>query len=140
MCRKVPTWDHCHSRINDLAQTTDTNNLFYADDLKIYLSISDLRDCDRLQNDIDEVCNQYVFNNLSLNVSKCTTMTFTRKKCYIRYSYALNYTILDRHYCIKALGIVFDFRLSFVHHIRLKVLEANRMCGFIVKVSSTSFV
>lgn len=65
--------------ISDLPPLILANILLFADDLKIYLEIRSHADALTLQRDIDTIvrwCNE---NGLSININKCSTMTFTRK-------------------------------------------------------------
>jgi hypothetical protein len=51
----------------------------YADDLKIYRTVSTLDDCSRLQKDLDIIqkwCNE---NDQLINTKKCYVLTFSRK-------------------------------------------------------------
>ena len=99
------------------------NVCLYADDAKIYRSITCVEDSQCLQRVIDKVkqwCDEWL---LPLNVSKCNAMSYTSK---------IN---LDTSYCIKikdsrhtiqkvdsikGLGILFDTRLNFKDHIQEK--------------------
>jgi len=96
----------------------------YADNAKIYRSVTCVEDSQCLQRVIDIVkqwCDEWL---LPLNVSKCNVMSFTSK------------TNLDTSYCIrnkdsrhiiqkvdsiKDLGKLFDTRLNFKDHIQEKI-------------------
>lgn len=119
--------------INDLDSQLNANKLFYADDLKIYLPISNWDNCVRLQLNLDGIFDWCLINKLSLNISKCKTVTFTRKKSVIEFAYNMDGAVLSRQNTIKDLGVVFDSKLSFVEHIDLKISEAQRIYGFIVR-------
>lgn len=63
--------------INDLPPLIIANILLFADDLKIYPEIRSHADSLTLQSDINTIvqwCNE---NGLSININKCSTMTFT---------------------------------------------------------------
>jgi hypothetical protein len=67
--------------INDICDSIHNSQcLLFADDLKIYLSISDVDDRKLLQHDIDSVQNWCLDNGMKLNLSKITIISFTRKK------------------------------------------------------------
>jgi hypothetical protein len=66
--------------INDICDAIHNSQcLLFADDLKIYRSISDVDDCKLLQHDIDSVQNWCLDNGMKLNLSKTTVISFTRK-------------------------------------------------------------
>jgi hypothetical protein len=66
--------------INDICESIHNSQcLLFADDLKIYHSISDVDDCKLLQRDIDSVQNWCLNNGMKLSSSKTTIMYFTRK-------------------------------------------------------------
>jgi hypothetical protein len=59
------------------------NAFFYADDLKVYRSISDVDDCKLLQHDIDSVQNWCLDNGMKLNLSKTTHIFYSQDKQYL---------------------------------------------------------
>ena len=64
--------------INDIhTALRDAQFLLFADDLKIYLEISSHADCERLQITLDKLQEWYSTNQLQLNVSKCSTISFS---------------------------------------------------------------
>lgn len=54
--------------------------LLFADDLKIYAQIDDIRDSHNLQTDLSNLHNWSVNNKLSFNIKKCNILSFSRKK------------------------------------------------------------
>lgn len=59
---------------------TNCKFLLFADDLKLYLSINYIDDCDKLQNNLIKLENWCQSNSLRINVSKCYQITFTKRK------------------------------------------------------------
>ena len=109
--------------INDLpnvTHNTDTKIYLYADDAKIYSSITCVEDSQCLQRVIDKVkqwCDEWL---LPLNVSKCNA----NSKINLDTSYCIKnkdsrHTI-QKVDSIKDLGILFDTRLNFKDHIQEK--------------------
>ena len=76
--------------INDLPKVNRYSQLLlFADDLKIFRSISNLNDCLLLQSDLYAVV--WCFeNNLQLSVKKCQTFTLYRKNCFMENNYHIN--------------------------------------------------
>jgi hypothetical protein len=65
--------------INDIVTDLEFHALLFADNLKIYRQVSSSEHCVMLQNDletIDKWCRQ---NNFSLNIGKCSVVSFSRK-------------------------------------------------------------
>lgn len=58
----------------------DCKYLLFANDLEIFLNINNINDCYKLQNDLDRFIKWCVLNNLSVNVTKRTYVSFVRKR------------------------------------------------------------
>lgn len=119
--------------INDLCSSLECNNLMFADDLKLYSSITTLDDCIILQNQIDILHHWCLKNRLELNISKCKILTFSRKVTTLQYSYNIDNVILERCDTIKDLGVHFDHQLTFNYHINSIVNSAYSAYGFIYR-------
>lgn len=105
--------------------------LCYADDLKIFLRISSVSDCETLQmciTDLIEFCND---NQLFLNLDKCSVLSFSRGATTINYDYRLGNASLNRVSHTKDLGVLFDSKMMFSLHIDKLVNDCNRTLGFI---------
>ena len=67
--------------VNDLPSCFKySKSLLYADDLKLYIPVSEKFDCELLQLDINSLSDWCVTWKLKLNLSKCNVITFTNKK------------------------------------------------------------
>jgi Reverse transcriptase (RNA-dependent DNA polymerase) len=119
--------------INDLALSLKCNHLLFADDLKIYTSIKDVDDCRLLQTFLNQINDWCLKNRLSLNVSKCTVVSFTKKYNTIIYDYNIDNNNLERHNSFKDLGVIFDSKLSFSEHISHIVSSSSKMLGYCVR-------
>jgi Reverse transcriptase (RNA-dependent DNA polymerase) len=51
--------------------------LGYADDLKLFMAINNVEDCQRFQDDLDRLQEWCLRNKFDLNVNKCKTITCT---------------------------------------------------------------
>lgn len=118
--------------INDLVSNLKNSSvLVYADDIKLFKSIKSSSDCLLLQEDLTifrEWCNK---NRLVLNVDKCKTMSFTRKKFPFLYNYTFDSCPLCKVSMFSDLGIILDPKLSFNDHLNYIIKKANRVLGFI---------
>lgn len=107
----------------------------FADDVKIYKSISTIEDCILLQNDLDSFHQWLSFNNLKLTLSKCAVMQFSRCKKPISFQYHLNSHPLRNTVEIKDLGVIVDRKLSFSAHISNISMRCHRLLGYIFRTS-----
>lgn len=105
--------------------------LMYADDLKIYKEIKDLSSVVDLQNDITRFQKWCKRKKLNLNISKCKYIQFNKGISQSINSYTMNDTLIENVKVIRDLGIYFDSKLTFVHHIDLICNRALKLLGFI---------
>lgn len=118
--------------INDLLESLSSCSGF-ADDLKLYRSISSAYDCEMLQDDLSKVVDWCRRNKMSLNVDKCAIMSTTHSRNKVIFPYAVDNDQLERVAVKKDLGILFDEKLSFNEHIDDITRKAYRMLGFIFR-------
>ncbi|KAK9869116.1 hypothetical protein WA026_002874 [Henosepilachna vigintioctopunctata] len=119
--------------VNDLLEMVDCMKVAYADDIKIYKSVSSMNDCLRLQSDLNDISRWCNNNCLHLNVMKCNVVNFTRKRNVISFDYNIEGVNLTRLQEVKDLGVVFDQKLSFIPHINQLILSCSKVYGFIVR-------
>lgn len=112
-----------------------SRSLLYADDLKIFRSITNEVDCFLLQEDLAAVARWCVLNALPLNESKCFCFTYTQKKCAFVYGYEINGCSLSRPNEVTDLGVTFNSNLSFVSHIDRVIARATASLGFVIRCS-----
>lgn len=123
--------------ISDLSKLLiGVDHLLYADDLKIFYKILTSFDASFLQNILDRLNQWCEINKLSLNIKKCSVITYTRKKDFIKYDYTLNNELLQRVDSIKDLGILLDTKLNFNLHYDAIFAKAHAMLGFIKRRAS----
>ena len=111
--------------------------LMYADDTKIYSSISSLQDCVNFQSDLDRFHEYCLTNKLVLNYNKCQKITFTRSRYPFDTDYSLGRNILSAVSSIRDLGVIVDSKLMFDAHIKYCTQRAYRALGFIIRTSSS---
>lgn len=118
--------------INDLSQhIKNCRYLLYADDMKIYKIVKDFSDTKLVQEDLDRI-NAWCRDNLMfLNVSKCSVITFSKKKDIISSDYHIDDAVLMRVHTINDLGVTFDSKINFNAHIDKIVNESRRVLGFL---------
>lgn len=123
--------------INDICKVIKSNQLLFADDLKIFASITKEDDCMLIQADLLRLEEWCIQNKLDLNPSKCSVISYTRKRTPILSHYVLNGTIIIRSIVVTDLGVIFDHTLSFVAHIKSITSQAYKMYGFILRNCKT---
>lgn len=90
---------HCSSIVfviinSDSIVLSHNRLLSFADNMKLFLRVDMLKDCRRLQYDIDEFVPWSKALSLSLNIKKCEYMTTTRRNCLIDPIYYIDCNIL----------------------------------------------
>lgn len=103
----------------------------YADDLKIFLRVKSTFDCNRLQSDLNIIVNWCKLNQLSLNITKCQSLSVYRILTPVIYQYKISEISLSSVTEVKDLGVIFDTKLSFSLHIDYVVAKASSMLGFV---------
>ena len=111
--------------------TVSVPSLLFADDAKLFSRVKTLDDSKHLQKSVDKLVQWSKIWRLDLNASKCKVLTITLKKKPKKFNYHVDNCLLDHVSHIKDLGIIFDSKLTFVHHIDSIVGKANRIIGLI---------
>ncbi|KAL4142191.1 hypothetical protein QTP88_004700 [Uroleucon formosanum] len=82
--------------INSVSSVLSNSQILcFEDDIKLYSRISSSDDCILLQSDFDRFTEWFNFLGLSLNVSKCKTMTFARLQFPVTFAYHLGSTAIS---------------------------------------------
>ena len=124
--------------INDLTNHVDSCEIsLYADDSKLFREILSVTDCQLVQKDLDSVSLWCETWHLKLNAENFCIMTFTNKKKYLSFDYAILSQSLPRVTVVKDLGVTLNSNLYFKDHISHNVCKAFKMCGFIKRVCTT---
>lgn len=112
--------------------------LCFADDMKIFKEIKCPDDVTKLQSDLIRLDNYCALNKLDLNTSKCSVISYSRKKNDIKFDYILKNEILTRDDVIRDLGVIYDSKFIFNYHIDNICMKASKSLGFLMR-SSMSF-
>ena len=70
---------------------------------------------------------------MSLNVSKCSVISFGRKHSALHFGYSLSGVQLERVSIIKDLGVLIDTKLTFKDHVAYVVSKASSQLGFLFR-------
>lgn len=122
--------------INDIGEIMqEIDFCLYADDLKMQKCIESVEDAHHLQASLDRLQVYVKENQLQLNVKKCVITSFTTKtSSAILHPYAIDGEILCRKREVRDVGITFDSKLKFNHHVEKICSKARQMYGFITRV------
>ncbi|CAG9128671.1 unnamed protein product [Plutella xylostella] len=107
--------------------------LLFADDMKVFRVVNDSLDCSLLQDDLDRVEQYCHHNKLDINVSKCFSITFSRKRNIYLNSYKLNHQSISNCSEIRDLGVTMDSKLMFDTHIQTIVKKSYKALGFLIR-------
>ena len=105
--------------------------LMFADDLKIFMTISNPIDVLKLQSDLNRLNDWCKRNKLYLNVQKCSIMSFYRKRNPILANYFIDDEELKRKTTVTDLGVIFDTKVTFKEHIDNIVTRSYSLLGYI---------
>ena len=115
--------------INDLPEQITSNIKIFADDTKIFRSLSKVNDLTSMQNDLNELAKWSRKWQLPFNETKCKFIHFGRNNP--NHTYSMNGHNLETACEEKDLGVTFDQELKFRSHIRNIVSKANSRIGII---------
>lgn len=118
--------------INDLLSSLSACSGF-ADDLKLFRSISSSYDCQLLQDDLGTVVNWCRRNNMILNTKKCAVMSISHSRDKTMFQYTIDGEVLERVSNKKDLGVIIDDKLSFNEHVDQIVRKSYKMLGFVFR-------
>ncbi|XP_055622654.1 uncharacterized protein LOC129766177 [Toxorhynchites rutilus septentrionalis] len=76
---------------------------------------------------------------MELNISKCKTITFTRRQSFISHDYVVCSAVIENNaeISIKDLGVIFDTKLKFTEHINTVIGKGYAVLGFIRRNSKS---
>jgi hypothetical protein len=119
--------------INDFPNVeSDTSQIaLYADDSKLYKSISCLGSCESLQQSLNHLRMWSHNNNISFNASKCKLLTVTRKSNPLCFDHHLGNTTLVNVRKEKDLGCIITNHLTWDQQVLVVVCKANKMLGLL---------
>jgi hypothetical protein len=126
--------------INDIGNDVSCKLRLFADDCMIYLEIKDVKDCDRLQDDINAICNWVNMNEMRLNEHKSQLIKFTSKRpaSQCTYNYMINSVPLDYVENCKYLGLTINNKLNWKCQTEKVAKKGMNSLNFIMRNLRTS--
>ncbi|KAG6465020.1 hypothetical protein O3G_MSEX014883 [Manduca sexta] len=121
--------------VNDIGDCfLNSSHYLFADDLKFFRPVNEFDDATLLQDDLDRLAVWCDCNDMTLNVSKYSSMRFTRKNGdTLDFAYTIKNCTLTRVYSIKDLGVTLDCKLQFNRHIDNICAGGFKSLGFILR-------
>jgi len=106
----------------------------FADDAKIYTTVTSRQDQEDLQKDLDNLCQWSSDWLLKFNIQKCKVVSFGNVSS--QYNYVMNEdtggaSALSSEDSEKDLGILFTHKLNFEKHINSTVNKVNKIFGLL---------
>lgn len=101
----------------------------------MFLKIRTLADCQFLQQQIELFTNWCLLNRMTVNPTKCSVITFSRRKKPVLFDYSMLGITIERVNHIKDLGVILDSQLTYHQHGSYTVNKASRALGFIFRVA-----
>ena len=120
--------------INDIDGAIDCVSTLikkFADDTKTASVANNLAQCDKFQEQLDNLQRWSDIWQMSFNLDKCVVMHLGKKNP--RYSYNLNGTLMKTTDCEKDIGVYMNSSLKPSSHIAEAVKKANRALGILLK-------
>ena len=116
---------------NDLPKAANHSTVpMFADDSKRYRQITQPRDRDLLQDDLNSLHQWSKTWDLNFNAKKCVALRFSRKKTSVPpQDYFLNQQLIKSSFTQSDLGILVSDNLKWSQHIINIVSKASRMLG-----------
>lgn len=122
---------YIYKSFNDLGDNISSTLRLFADDSLLYLTVSSLNDCQRLQDDLNQLISSTNKWQMTFNASKCFVLRITNKRTIVDYNYTMHGQQLKKVSHNPYLGVELSSNLSWDHHINNITAKANRSLAFI---------
>lgn len=116
---------------NDLPRNISSRMRLFADDCIVYRTITNAADHIALQNDLNTISHWCEIWLMSLNLSKCKFVSFSRKRNTSAFKYVLNNFPVSQASSYKYLGVHLTHNLSWSLHITTVCAKASRTLGYL---------
>ena len=113
--------------VNDLKGVGNIKLRLFADDILIYKQIRNEKDCEGLQEWLNEVNGLIEEKKMKVNVKKSQMIRITQKKTRIIFSYAILEEVIKEEEELKYLGVIVDSKMKWKSHIGGLVRRAYKV-------------
>lgn len=110
--------------------------LIYADDMKLFMEVSNSSEAEEFQNDINLFFTWCQKSLLQLNIKNRNSIAFSRKYVTPPIEVFLGNQVVQKCKIVRDLGVILDSKLTFVEHYNSIINKANSMLGFIKRFSN----
>ena len=119
--------------INDIPERLKLNCLLYADDLKLFRAVTDVRDGELLQNDLDQLHSWSRSWQITLNPTRCFHLRLSLKTKPLPVRFSIGGTQLSLVTSMRDLGVIIDSKLNFSDHVDFILKRGNRALGLLIR-------
>ena len=118
--------------IDDMPKYTQHSRIrLFADDTIVYLTVTNMDDCQKLQDDLKRLEVWEKEWLMELHPAKCHVLRITRKKSTATFPYTLHGEALREVTSAKYLGITISNDMSWNNYIESTAAKANKKLGFL---------
>jgi hypothetical protein len=120
--------------VNDIWRGIESTIRLFADDCIIYRKILNIRDVEKLQNDLDILGDWAERNEMKINPNKSKALSFTRARVKDPLYYSLGDQKIPEASSCKYLGIIIRSDLSWADQVNYTVQKAWRALHFVMRI------
>jgi hypothetical protein len=95
------------------------------------MEIRNSMDLQHFQNEIDIFYIWCAKSLLDINIKKCNIISYSRKQSHHDFNFTLGQQLIERCIKIRDLGVILDFKLTFIEHFNTIINKAFSMLGFV---------
>ena len=117
--------------VSKIGEQMNSSIKLFADDCAIYCPITNMSDCEILQNDLNTVYHWTQLWELNLNFSKCKSLLISNKRKPLVFTYHLNNSPLHWVDTFKYLGVTTDKKLLWKDHVLDISMKASRILNLL---------
>jgi hypothetical protein len=110
--------------INDIWRNSESNIRLFADDCIIYRKITDSRDIEKLQKDLNSLGEWAVENEMKINTDKSKAVSFTKARVKERLRYYFGEQLIPEASSFKYLGIIIRKDLNWAENVNYTLRKA----------------
>ena len=120
--------------INNMVENVTSYVSLFADDAKLLCKVKDNDDCEKLQSDLDKVCDWSTRWQIEFNNEKCKKTEFGKSSKGCSFNYKLGHETIKKATEEKDFGVIFSEDLSPEKHINkitgktLNLLKKYKNC------------
>ena len=117
--------------IKDIEENITSRFRLFANDSLLYCAVEIPQDCQSLQDDLDKLTQWSCKWQMKFNITKCKSLSITRKKNPILHQYSMNGQQIEAVRRHPYLGVKVTHNLNWSNHIHKITTKANRSLGFV---------